>query len=153
MADTYRFEKWRGFAPPNPAMLRFTLDNEGYRTFMWSDRPRMFYGPHKHEENQTHWVISGCIEITVKNVGVFRLEAGDRDFMPANTIHAVEVIGDDPVLYLIGEKIAPTKKKRTKAEPKPPAEKKKRGRPKKKTLEEELLPARFLQLLKAQAED
>jgi mannose-6-phosphate isomerase-like protein (cupin superfamily) len=112
MSNRYHFEKWLGYLPPNPAMIRFNLESEGYQVFQWSERPGAFYGPHKHEQDQVHWVMSGCLEITVKNVGVFRLGPGDRDFMPAETYHAAEVIGDEPVLYFIGEKLPPPKKKR-----------------------------------------
>lgn len=39
------------------------------------------------------------------------LEAGDRDFMPAETYHSARVIGDEAVLYLVGE-LTPAKKTR-----------------------------------------
>ena len=32
------------------------------------------------------------------------LRAGDRDFLPANTMHSAFVPGDEPVIYLIGAK-------------------------------------------------
>ena len=103
MAGEYRFEKWKEFHAPNPATLRYHLGNEGYDVFQWCDRPGMTYGVHKHEEDQCHWVVSGTLELSVLNVGVFILEAGDRDFLPAGTYHSARVIGEEPVLYLIGE--------------------------------------------------
>ncbi len=112
MPERYRLEKWREAYSPNSAMLRLTMERDGFRVFQWSDNPGKFYGPHKHEEDQSHWVVTGKLEITVKGGGVHLLEAGDRDFMPAQTYHAAQVIGDGPVLYLIGEKIAPPKKRR-----------------------------------------
>lgn len=111
MPERYRVEKWREVYSPNAAMLRFTMERDGYRVYQWCDRPGTFYGPHKHEEDQSHWVISGKLEITVKGGGVHHLTAGDRDFMPAQTYHAAEVIGYEPVIYLVGEKL-PVKKKR-----------------------------------------
>ena len=30
---------------------------------------------------------------------------GDRDFMPAGTYHSARVAGDEPVMYLVGEKM------------------------------------------------
>ena len=41
----------------------------------------------------------------------------DRDFMPAGTYHSARVLGEEQLLYLIGEKLP---------------EKRRRGRPKKK---------------------
>ena len=100
----YRIERWQGRHSPNPAALRQVLTEEGYNVFQWCDRPNTVYGPHKHAEDQTHWVVSGAIELSIVGGQSFTLEAGDRDFMPAETYHAARVIGDEPVLYLIGEK-------------------------------------------------
>ncbi len=104
MLEQYKVERWKEAYSPNAAMLRLTLVREGYEVFQWGDRPGMYYGPHKHPEDQSHWIISGTLEIHVKDHGSFRLEAGDRDFMPAETYHTAQVIGDEPVLYLIGVK-------------------------------------------------
>jgi len=46
--------------------------------------------------------MSGMLELTVDGAGVFILEAGDRDFMPAGTEHTARVVGAEPVTYLIG---------------------------------------------------
>ncbi len=105
MADQYRIKKWSEPHFPNAAMLRHLMVVEGYRVFQWCDRPGMMYGMHKHGEHQSHWIVSGSLEITIQSVGVVVLQAGDRDFMPAETYHSARVIGDEPVLYLIGEKI------------------------------------------------
>lgn len=86
-------------------MLRHILVSEGYNVFPWVDQPEMVYGIHMHNEDQSHWVISGSLELTVERVGTFVLEAGDRDFMPARTYHSARVIGEEPVTYLIGEKL------------------------------------------------
>ncbi len=101
----YRIEKWSEFINPQPAMLRLILTQQGYRVNQWCDQPQRFHVKHKHEEDQTHWIISGVLEITVERVGTFILEAGDRDFMPAETYHSVRVIGEESVMYLVGEKI------------------------------------------------
>lgn len=101
----YRIEKWGEFHSPNAAMLRLILVQEGYRVYQWCDQPERVYAKHKHGEDQTHWIISGKLELEVERVGTFILEAGDRDFMPANIYHSARVIGDEPVVYLIGEKI------------------------------------------------
>lgn|SRR5690606_27603556 len=103
MTNRYRVEKWNHPYPPNPAKLRLDLESEGFRVSNWCDFPETAYGMHKHSNDQTHWIISGSIEITVANIAQI-LSAGDRDHMPANTYHTARVIGDEPVKYLIGEK-------------------------------------------------
>jgi len=83
-------------------MLRHTLTSEGFTVFQWCDQPGIEYGLHKHDEDQSHWIISGSLELTVERAGKFVLEAGDRDFMPGGTFHSARVLGEEPVLYLIG---------------------------------------------------
>lgn len=80
------------------------MESEGYSVYQWSDRAGAIYSEHSHSNDQSHWVISGSLELTVKYIGTFILNAGDRDFMPANTYHSARVIGDESVVYLIGEK-------------------------------------------------
>lgn len=132
MAEGYRVERWREFAAPNAAMLRLRMEASGYRVFQWCDQPGAFYGMHKHAEAQSHWIVSGSLEITIRTSS-YILEAGDRDFMPAETYHTARVIGEGPVVYLVGEML--------------PA-KKKRGRPKKvKEPDADELPAEVRDLL------
>lgn len=100
----YRVEKWDSTYPPNPAMLRHTLVSEGYQVFQWGDSPGSAFPNHKHENDQTHWIISGSLEMTVERFGTYTLEAGDRDFMPAGTYHSTRVLGEVHVVYLVGEK-------------------------------------------------
>ncbi len=104
MADRYRVERWTAPNAPNSAMLRYALEGEGFDAFQWADRPGIFYGLHAHPEDQSHWIVSGHLELSVKGAGRFQLGPGDRDFMPAGTYHSARVIGDDPVVYLIGIK-------------------------------------------------
>jgi len=104
MSD-YRIERWTQPYAPNPAMLRFTMEREGFRVYGWTDRAEAVYGQHKHDEDQTHWIISGALELTIEKVGIFTLEAGDRDFMPAGTYHSARVVSEEAVVYLIGEKL------------------------------------------------
>lgn len=86
-------------------MLRHILESQGYAVFQWSDRPETVYGSHKHGEDQSHWIVSGKLELTVEAVGTFVLEPGDRDFMPANTYHTARVVSEETVVYLVGEKL------------------------------------------------
>ena len=108
MASVYRVQEWREEYAPEAAKLRDLLVAEGYSVYRWSDRPGAVYDSHKHDIDQSHWVISGSIELVVEKAGSFVLSAGDRDFMPAGTYHTARVIGDKPVVYLIGERAAAT---------------------------------------------
>ena len=85
-------------------MLRHVLVSEGYRVFQWTDEPDAIYGTHMHNEDQSHWIIAGSLELTVERHGTFVLEVGDRDHMPAGTYHSARVVGKEPVTYLIGER-------------------------------------------------
>jgi len=102
MAPEYKIERWSGTFAPNPAMLRMLLVQEGYDVFQWNDLPEAVYAQHKHDEDQSHWIISGTLELLIEAVGTFELGPGDRDFMPAGTYHSARVIGEEPAMYLIG---------------------------------------------------
>lgn len=101
---SYRVEKWQSENAPDVAELRKIMTAEGYSVFEWADPPDAVYSDHQHGEDQSHWVVSGILELTVAGVGRVILEPGDRDFMPADTVHSACVPGDAPVLYLIGRK-------------------------------------------------
>ena len=102
-APIFRVEKWREVYSPNPAMLRQTLSAEGYTVFQWTEFPGRSYQMRKHEPELCHWVIAGSVEIVLKDGGTYVLEAGDRSFMPAETYHSFRVLGEETLLYLIGE--------------------------------------------------
>jgi quercetin dioxygenase-like cupin family protein len=103
MSD-YRIEKWNEADAPTAEILRTQMERDGYRVFEWSDRAGTTYSKHKHDTDQSHCIISGALELAIEDAGTFILEAGDRDFMPAGTFHSARVIGEEPVVYLIGEK-------------------------------------------------
>ena len=96
-------EKWSEANRPDAGELKRRLQSEGYSVFQWSDAPGTRYGPHAHAEDQSHWIISGALELRVGHES-YTLRAGDRDFLAANTIHSAFVPGDEPVVYLIGAK-------------------------------------------------
>ena len=96
-------DRWSGPKPPDAGELRKHLESEGYSVFQWSDAPGTKYGPHSHAEDQSHWIVSGKLELRV-GPETYTLRAGDRDFLPANTKHSAFVPGDAPVVYLIGAK-------------------------------------------------
>ncbi|MBX7172856.1 MAG: cupin domain-containing protein [Pyrinomonadaceae bacterium] len=105
MSD-YQIIRWENSEKPDSAKLRQQMKQEGYSVFQWSDSIGAIYSEHFHGNDQSHWIISGSLELTIKEVGTFILNAGDRDFMPAKTYHSARVVSDEPVVYLIGEKIS-----------------------------------------------
>jgi quercetin dioxygenase-like cupin family protein len=98
----YRIEKWSDRVPPDTGELRRIMLAENYDVIIWSDGPGAVYGSYDHSEDQSHWIISGKLELTVEGIGSFLLGPGDRDFMPAGTRHSARVVGDEQVHYLIG---------------------------------------------------
>jgi mannose-6-phosphate isomerase-like protein (cupin superfamily) len=106
MTKDYRIERWtKEKLAPDAAEMKRQMEREGYRVFRWSDPPSAIYSMHKHGEDQSHWIISGMLELTIETVGTFVLKAGDRDFMPAGTAHSARVVSREPVVYLIGERL------------------------------------------------
>ena len=99
----FEVERWAGGGPPDGRRLRRQLEREGYEVFEWSDRPGATYAPHSHPEDQSHWVLSGALTLTVEGEE-YTLSAGDRDFLPAWTVHEARVEGDEPAVYLVGSK-------------------------------------------------
>lgn len=94
-------ERWSKEEEPEAVELRRRLEDEGYHVFEWSDAPGTHYGAHRHPEDQSHWIISGELELRVQGE-TYILRAGDRDFLPANTVHSAFVPGSKPVQYLVG---------------------------------------------------
>jgi mannose-6-phosphate isomerase-like protein (cupin superfamily) len=98
-----QIERWTEPDKPHAEKLRERLEHEGYSVFEWSDVPGTVYAPHSHAEDQSHWIVSGELQLTVDS-DCYTLRAGDRDFLPANTTHSAFVPGNEPVHYLIGAK-------------------------------------------------
>lgn len=96
-------ERWSEGASPDAQELKTRLSKEGYSVFQWSDAPGTKYGPHSHAEDQSHWIVSGELELRAGHE-TYTLRAGDRDFLPADTMHSAFVPGKEPVTYLIGAK-------------------------------------------------
>ena len=94
-------ERWSELSPPDPQELKQRLLDEGYSVFLWTDPPGTTYGEHAHEEDQSHWIISGELRMQV-GYEDYTLRVGDRDFLPAHTLHSASVPNTAPVTYLIG---------------------------------------------------
>ena len=104
VSTAYRVEKWSHHGTPNPAMLRHRLVGEGFNVYQWCDHAGSVYAMHKHDTDQSHWIISGTLEISTGG-RTYTLGPGDRDLMPAGTYHSARVVDDESVVYLIGEKL------------------------------------------------
>jgi quercetin dioxygenase-like cupin family protein len=102
--ESYKVLRWKEAEAPTAEALRGLMERDGYRVFHWSDAPGTVYGEHYHSEAQSHCVVSGEIELELRGAGKVILRPGDRDQMPAGTYHAARVLGDEPVVYLIGVK-------------------------------------------------
>ncbi|MBK9155033.1 MAG: cupin domain-containing protein [Chloracidobacterium sp.] len=100
----YRVDRWQRAEDPDADELSRILRSEGYHVFQWSDGAGAVYSDHTHDEDQSHWIISGRLELKCRGFGTITLEAGDRDFMPAGLMHSARVLGTEPVVYLIGSK-------------------------------------------------
>lgn len=104
MPDQYRIEKWTRENEPSAFDFKRVMESEGFSVFQWSDPPGAYYSPHEHPDEQSHWIVSGTLELVVTGAGTFRLGPGDRDHMPPETEHSASVVGNEPVVYLIGSK-------------------------------------------------
>ena len=96
-------QRWNEADSPVASNLRKRLEDEGYVVTENSDAPGTVYEAHMHDQDQTHWILSGEVEFNTAGE-TYRLRAGDRDFLPANTEHAAFVCGTETVRYLTGVK-------------------------------------------------
>jgi quercetin dioxygenase-like cupin family protein len=94
--------RWERAHAPREAELRAELEAEGYSVYAWTDGPGATYPPHTHGEDQSHWVLRGSLSLSVAG-NEYVLGPGDRDWLPAGTVHSVRVV-DGPVTYLIASK-------------------------------------------------
>jgi quercetin dioxygenase-like cupin family protein len=95
--------RWQGPGTPDEATLRALLEADGYSVYAWTDASGATYPPHTHADDQSHCIVRGALALTVGGEE-YVLRAGDRDWLPAGTVHAARVVGDEPVTYLIGSK-------------------------------------------------
>jgi quercetin dioxygenase-like cupin family protein len=98
-----KIARWQGPEAPDEASLRRRLEADGYSVYAWTDHRGATYAPHTHADDQTHCIVRGALALTVGGQE-YVLRPGDRDWLPAGTLHAARVVGDEPVTYLIGAK-------------------------------------------------
>jgi quercetin dioxygenase-like cupin family protein len=95
---------WRATDRPVEAELRRRLEEEGFSVWAWRDKPGATYEPHKHDEDESIWVVEGRIAFGVGG-REYPLVAGDRLMLPKETVHTA-VAGAEGAFYLIGERRA-----------------------------------------------
>lgn len=111
--------RWSELRDPTPALLLLYMGSlGGYQIKHWVGRPGMVYPWRRILMDQSHWVISGELEIAYQNGFSYTLKAGDRDIIPAETWYMRRVIGEAPADYLLGEKVIVEKPKRKRGRPK-----------------------------------
>jgi quercetin dioxygenase-like cupin family protein len=98
-----RVQRWQEASSPQEAVLRAALEAEGYCVYVWTDAPGTTYPPHAHGDERSHWVLRGAMVMIVGGEE-FVLGPGDRDWMPAATVHSGHVVGEEAVTYLVGLK-------------------------------------------------
>jgi mannose-6-phosphate isomerase-like protein (cupin superfamily) len=98
-----KIERWSRAEAPTEAALRDALSAEGYAVRAATDAPGTTYPPHTHDDDQSHWIVSGELALVVGNEE-YVLGPGDRDWLSARTMHAAHVVGPKPVTYLVGAK-------------------------------------------------
>jgi len=103
MPETLTVHRWTEHGSPDERVLTRRLEAEGYDVFRWSDPPGMRYSAHAHGEDQSHWILRGALALEVGGTE-YVLQAGDRDVLPAGTVHAARVVGEENVVYLIAAK-------------------------------------------------
>ncbi len=75
----------------------------GYSVYAWTDGAGTTYEPHTHDDDQSHWVLRGSLVLTVGGQE-YVLGPGDRDWLPAGTVHSARVVGNAGVTYLIASR-------------------------------------------------
>lgn len=106
MSETeFSIVRWENVYAPNPAMLRLLMGREGFKVLQCGGRSQAVFIRRKHNKDQSHWIVSGILEMTVDGIGTYVLEAGDRDFLPAETYYEARVVSEEAVVYLVGEKV------------------------------------------------
>ena len=71
----------------------------GWWPLSWRDAPGDAYEPHKHDADQTLYLVEGGLEFEASG-NIFHLHPGDKLELPAFTVHAVKV--PKGAVYVVG---------------------------------------------------
>ena len=97
-------ERWSETSPPDAQELRTHLKSEGYSVSESILAPAEYLSPHSSYQDQSYWILSGELRLEVDYQEVYTLGAGDRGYVPASAMRSLNVLGDVPVVYLVGDK-------------------------------------------------
>ena len=90
--------RWAEGEPPDIAALREALRHESHTFSEWSNGPADTYAPHAHRYDKLLVCLRGSITFTLGATGeTVALAAGDRLFLPAQTLHGA-VVGPSGVV-------------------------------------------------------
>jgi quercetin dioxygenase-like cupin family protein len=95
--------RWTKTKKPTLEELKRNLDAQGIESELYSDRPGTKYGRHKHPFDDFVLIVQGKMKI-ITDTGEWTLKPGDRLDIPANTIHAADILGKEEVKYLSAAK-------------------------------------------------
>ena len=95
--------RWPGPKKPTLDELRRKLKGEGLESEIYTDRPGVKYGRHKHDFDDFVVIVEGKMKIATDG-HEWTLGPGDRLDIPANTLHRAEVLGKIDVRYLSAAK-------------------------------------------------
>jgi quercetin dioxygenase-like cupin family protein len=97
-------QHWPAPGPPTPAAVESRMQAEGLGFYRWSNGPGDVYGAHDHPYDKIIHVVSGAITFGLPDLGKrLPLNAGDRLYLPAGTVHDA-VVGDRGVVCLEAHK-------------------------------------------------
>ena len=100
-------DRWDGAEPPTALELEQRLRAEGLRPCRFVDPPGKVYPPHRHQAREVRWLLCGKLRIRFEgDEGTVVLGPGDRIDLPAGLLHAVEVFGDDPAVFVAAAGVA-----------------------------------------------
>jgi hypothetical protein len=54
-----KIDRWQAAQRPDSAKLVATLESDGYSVYSWTDGAHAVYPLHTHDDDQSHWVVSG----------------------------------------------------------------------------------------------
>ncbi len=94
--------EWNDSQAPTEAELRARLESEGYQVFSWNDAAGTVYEPHRHEHDESLWIVSGQMTFGVAGDD-YALGPGDRLMLPGGTVHSA-VAGPQGAAYLVGQR-------------------------------------------------
>jgi len=82
--------RWQAEVPPDEALVRALLAEEGLEAYTWGNAPGEVYPPHVHGYDKVIYVVEGSITFGLTD-GRITLQAGDRLDLPAGLEHAASV--------------------------------------------------------------